>query len=72
MDRLTDAEGYNIIRPFFKRAYKKEGNSVNTGDTVMVLALCNSSHDPLSVYQVSFNSFVYFQICSGRAFIAKN
>ena len=23
MDRRTDAEGYNIIRPFFKRAYKK-------------------------------------------------
>ena len=22
-DRQTDAEGYNIIRPFFKRAYKK-------------------------------------------------
>ena len=21
-DRRTDAEGYNIIRPFFKRAYK--------------------------------------------------
>ena len=22
-DGRTDAEGYNIIRPFFKRAYKK-------------------------------------------------
>ena len=22
-DRQTDAEGYNIIRPFFKQAYKK-------------------------------------------------
>ena len=24
MDGRTDAEGYNIIRPFFKRAYKNE------------------------------------------------
>ena len=23
-DGRTDAEGYNIIRPFFKRAYKKK------------------------------------------------
>ena len=23
-DRRTDAEGYNIIRPFFKRAYKNK------------------------------------------------
>ena len=24
MDERTDAEGYNIIRPFFKRAYKNQ------------------------------------------------
>ena len=44
---------------------KKGSNSVNTGDRVMVLALCDSPHDPFSVYQVSFNlmykSNVYFQ-----------
>ena len=27
MDGRTDAEGYNIIRPFFKRAYKKTSKS---------------------------------------------
>ena len=38
-----------------------ESNSVNTGDRIMVLAFCYSSYNPLSVYQVSFNSLVYFQ-----------
>ena len=28
---------------------------------VTVLALCTSSDDPLSIYQVSLNSFLYFQ-----------
>ena len=34
---------------------KKENNPINTVDRVMILALGNSSHDPLSVHQVSFN-----------------
>ena len=38
----------------------------------MVLALCNSPHDPLSVYQVTFNSLLYFQrYASDKLFIAK-
>ena len=27
MDGRTDAEGYNIIQPFFKRPYKNANNS---------------------------------------------
>ena len=47
-------------------------NSVNTGDRVMVLALCNSPNGPLSVYQVSFHSLVYFQrYAPDKLFIAK-
>ena len=34
---------------------KKGYNSVNTVDRVMLLALCNSSHGLLSVYQVSLH-----------------
>ena len=34
---------------------KKGSNSVNTGDSVMVLAFCNFPDSPLSVYQVSLN-----------------
>ena len=33
---------------------KRGSNSVNTVDRLMVLALCNCPHAPLSVYQVSF------------------
>ena len=40
---------------------KKESNSVNTGDRVMVLAFCNSPHGPLSLYQVSFTYLQYVQ-----------
>ena len=40
---------------------RKGSNSVNTGDRVMILVFCDFSHDPLSVYQVSFNSIAYFQ-----------
>ena len=40
---------------------KNRGDSVNTGDRVTVFKLCNFPYDPLSVYQVSFNSLVYFQ-----------
>ena len=32
---------------------KKESNSVNTIDRVMILALCNSPYGPLSVYHIS-------------------
>ena len=39
---------------------KKDSNSVDTADRVMVLALCNSPHGPLSVYQVSLNYLQYF------------
>ena len=39
----------------FTAKIKKGSNSVNTGDRVMVLAFCNFSHGPLSVYQVSSN-----------------
>ena len=35
--------------------------SVNTGDRVIVLAFCNFSYCPLSVYQVPFNSLLRFQ-----------
>ena len=38
----------------------KGSNSVNTDDRVMVLAFCNSPHDPLLVYQVSLNYLQYF------------
>ena len=40
---------------------RKGSNSMNTGDRVMVIAFCDSPHCPLSVYQVSFNSLLYFQ-----------
>ena len=37
---------------------KMGGNSVNTGDRVMVLAFCNSLHSPLSLYHLFiFNTF---------------
>ena len=41
---------------------KKGSNSVKTVDVDMVmgLALCNSPHDPLSVYQVSIHYLQYF------------
>ena len=45
----------------FIEKIKKGSNYINTGDRVMALALCISSHGPLSVYQISFNSLVYFQ-----------
>ena len=37
---------------------KKETNSVNTVDRVMVLALCTFADGPLSMHSVSFNSLV--------------
>ena len=44
----------------FVAKIKKERNSINTGDMVMVSAVCNSLHAPLSVYQVSFIYLQYF------------
>ena len=34
---------------------RKGSDSINTGDGVMVLALCTFSYGPLSVFQISFN-----------------
>ena len=42
--------------------------TVITCDRVIVLALCNSSDDILSMYQVLFNS----EICSGQTKYCKN
>ena len=41
--------------------FGKGNNSVITGEWVMVLKLCISSHCPLSMCQVSFKSPQYFQ-----------
>ena len=43
---------------------KKESNSINTGDRVMVLAFCNSPHGPLSVYHFIKLPFTLLEICS--------
>ena len=40
---------------------KKGSEPINTDGRVMILAFCSSSGGPLSMYQVSFNSLVYFQ-----------
>ena len=45
---------------FFIAKIKKERNSVNTSDRVIVLAFSNSLHGPLSAYQVSFIYLQYF------------
>ena len=45
----------NIPDKLFVAKIKNGNNSVNTGDRVMVLAFCDFSHGPQSVYQVSFN-----------------
>ena len=51
---------------------KKGSNFVNTGDMVTVLAFCTFSDGPLSMYQVSFNSLLYFQrYATNNLFIAK-
>ena len=58
---------------FFISKTKKGSNSENTSDRVVVLALCNSPYNFLSVYQVSFNPLVYFQrYAPDNIFIAKN
>ena len=38
--------------------------TVITCDRVMVLALCTSSDDILSMYQVLFNALLYFERCA--------
>ena len=40
---------------------KKGSNSVNTAGRVTIFALCTFADSPLSMYQVSFNSLIYFQ-----------
>ena len=51
---------------------KKESNSVNTIDRVMILALCTFADGPLSMYQISLNSLIYFQkYAPDKLFIAK-
>ena len=40
---------------------RKGSNSVNTGERIMVLAFCHFPYGHLSIYQVSFNSLIYFQ-----------
>ena len=50
----------------------KESYSVNTVDRVMGFALCTFVDSSLSMDQVSFNSFVYFQrYTPDKLFIAK-
>ena len=52
---------------------RKRNNSVITCDRVKVLALCTSSDGRLLMYQVSFNSLLYFQrYAPDKLFIAKN
>ena len=56
----------------FMAKIKKGSNSVNTGDKVMILALCTSSDGPLSMYQVAFNALIYCQrYALDKLFIAK-
>ena len=80
MDGGTDTQkfgGYNIIPPpplphFLWRGIKRGSNSVNTVDRAMILALCTSADGPLPMYQVLFNSHVYFQrYAQDKLFIAK-
>ena len=57
---------------FFITKTRKGSNSENTSDRVMVLALFNSPHNSLSVYQVLFNPLVYFlRYTPDNLFIAK-
>ena len=57
---------------FLLQKIKKGSHSVNIIDRVMNLALCASADDPLSLFQVSFNSLVHFQrYAPHKLFIAK-
>ena len=62
----------NVLDKHFIAKIKKASNSVNTVDRVLILALRTSADGLLSVYQVSFNSLVYFQrYAPAKLFIAK-
>ena len=51
---------------------KKGSHSIITVDRVMILAFCTSSDGPLSMYQVSFHSLIYFQrYAPDKLFIGK-
>ena len=69
-DSLLQFQRYAPDKLFIAK-FKKGGNSVNTGDRVIVLAFCNSLHGPLSVYQVSLSS-ILLEICSGQAYYCKH
>ena len=43
------------------RKFYTNGCNSASGDRVMVLAFCTSSIGPLSIYQVPFQSLLYFQ-----------
>ena len=45
---------------FYQNNLKKRSYSVNTGNTVTVLTLCDFPYDRLLVYKVSLNNFLYF------------
>ena len=58
----------NDFRPEMRRTLM----SWESGDRVMVLAFCTFSICPLSIYQVSFHSLLYFQrYALDMLFIAK-
>ena len=57
---------------FLLQKLKKGSNSINTVDRVTILALYTSVDGPLSIYQVSFKTLVYFQkYAPDKVFIAK-
>ena len=63
---------FNTLRDMLWTSIRKANNSVITCDRVTVLALCTSSDGRLSMYQVSFNSLLYFQrYAPDKLFIAK-
>ena len=56
----------------FNAKMKKGSNSINTKDSVMIVAFCTSSDGPLSMHQVSLKSLVYFQrYAPDKRFIAR-
>ena len=62
----------DMLRTTNYRELKKGSNSVNTVGRVMILAPCTFSDGPVSMYQFSFNSLIYFQrYAADKLFIAK-
>ena len=49
MDGRTDAEGYNIIRPFFKRAYKKVEIKIKKTDLLAMETSINVLRKDLNI-----------------------